>query len=366
MKHPFIAILASLFFLACSESTPEPEAPFEIDAFDQTALDKVAEIAAVAEDYFTGYDHMLTNPYYLVINHPSSSEQSGYLINPTVSTEDLHEIMTEGPLVVFREDDLIDDALNHLNGGLFSFDFEVGGVPQLAVNYIQVPGFYFDYKDQDYNMIPGILVHEMTHIYQFERWTMRDRFVSDQDYPLTAANIPLHLLLQDLMMDAYDVEDVEYDDYLRYYVAIWQQILATDTTTEEVIANVGLYHEFLEGPARYIEHFSLKDTFFPAINDDPSHGWRDAIANATDAATLRQGLIRRGPYHQGAIVCHMLRAQGVDLENQLIAGRVPYEITMDYLQPSTEALDQAFASAQSLVNWQEYLDEGDRLSLLLD
>ncbi len=227
MSHKFLFLISvtALTLFACSESEPEPKAPFEIDAFDQTAIDKVAEIAAVAEDYFAGYDHMLTNPYYLVINHPSNGEQSGYLFNPTVSTDDLHEIMTDGPLVVFREDNLIDDALNHLNGGLFSFDYTVGGVPQLTVNYIQVPGFCFDYKDQDYNMIPGILVHEMTHVYQIASWNMRQGFVSDQDYPLTADNIALHLLLQDLMMDAYHVEDIEYDDYLAYYLAIWQQIL---------------------------------------------------------------------------------------------------------------------------------------------
>ncbi len=61
----------------------------------------------------------------------------------------------------------------------------------------------------------------------------------------------------------------------------------------------------------------------------------------------------------------MLRTQGVDLENELIAGRMPYEITTDYLQLSEEALVQAFTTGRSLVNWQEYQDEGDRLSLLL-
>ncbi len=351
--------LLCLLLLACS-SDDDPQLFFEPSEFDSNVLNKLAESTPLVATYFEGYDFPLTRPYFILMDHTASGETTGYIVNPAFEIPASQRVNTSGEIEIYRYDEIVAQAKEDMQGGLFAFSYVINGVSHFLANYTVKDGFYWEYKDKDFNAVPGLVIHEMMHMYQFESWTFPGTNTQGE-YPLSEEIVTWHLLLYDLMSAAYKVEAEDYDKFLGYYVAIWDRLLSLDNTDEQVMLNQGHGIEFIEGPARYVEHFILKDTFYPSINDDPTHGWRNALATATDAPTLQQGLLRRGFYHQGAIAIHMLKTRGVNVEDQLISGTTPFETARQYLNMSSTDLETALADAQAQVNWDQYQEEAVRI-----
>lgn len=357
-----VLLLALILPISCKKDDNEPmQAPPELSEYDRAAIGKISVIAQVAESYFRGYDFSYTHPTYLIIQSPVSDDITGYLINPHVVPEKARKLTNQDSkgLNIYSYDEETDEVRAAINDGLFSLDFTWRDRSILVVNFQKFEGsFYLDYKDQNDNGIPGLFIHELFHVFQFATW---DVSLHQDEYPVSLELLELSLLQFDLMTDAYFVDESEYTQYLRYYVAIWDKMISIDPSEDKLVLNMGTNQELVEGTARYIEHFSLKGTFFPTINNDPTHGFAEFLDNATTALEVERTLFFRAWYHQGAIATHMLKSLDVDVETKFFFGETPYQVAKTYLAMTEAELATELEAAKAQVTWADYQTRAQQL-----
>lgn len=363
LKHAFLFLI----LFACSDN--DQEQTILLNSLEATLLEKLATISQSAESYFDGYDYMTTHPIYVIVKTDLNDAWHGYFINPSkahTGSVKLTDAQSYG-MSIHRNDAFVEAALTELGGGLFRFYATIDQEEYFLAQYEQGSWThpYLQYKDRDSNLLPGLIVHEVLHIYQLNNWNYQLE-QNLPEYPLTQETLELHLLLHDLMKDAYFIPESQYDEYLRYYVAIWSELIRIDPSDRRYTETMGIVQELTEGSARYIEHFALAESFFPGINDDPTHGWAAFVENPSSKLELRQALIWRGFYHQGAIATRMLKKAGLPIETEFARGQTPYHVAKSHLALSENELKSTLATAKSLVNWGDYVDHATRLLALPD
>lgn len=361
MKFKQNSLLTSLLaVLILSSCRPDDDSVqyAETPPFDRTVFSKIGELSGKTSQIWDGYDYLSSHSAYLIFTEDDGTFGRGYFINPAVIPQGSVKVdpAESDGLEIYRNDGYFEEAAAELEGGIFSFDFEVDGVSHFLLQDNFFDSFYNDYKNQDNNYIPLVMAHEMFHIYQFANWAVPDEWIQDiENYPLDEEMIALHLLLFDLMKEAYHAETSEEQlAYLRYYISIRAEMARLDPTETQLITTMGTYQELMEGTARYVEHFSALNSIFPEINNDPTHGWGGFLEAVDTSSALRVALAFRIWYHVGAAVTHLLASQNVEVESKYRNGQTPYQTASEFLTLSDEQLQYYLEEARTKVNWNIY------------
>ncbi|MFA0960432.1 hypothetical protein AB9P05_01360 [Roseivirga sp. BDSF3-8] len=142
--------------------------------------------------------------------------------------------------------------------------------------------------------------------------------------------------------------------HLTYYAGLRYEMLRIGYPTTGQVRHVWLEGERIEGAARYIETFTAEATFFPTVNDDPTHSYSEALTNPTHFGAIDYALFNRSRYHIGAIVTHFLIKLGVDVEATYRAGITPYEATLKLLESDDTDLANVAIEARSALDYEHY------------
>ena len=347
-KISIFVLLSILILVSCSsdeETTPVVEK--EELTFDELEfLRKLATVDKEMDQFWHNFHSLRESPIFII-----TEPDNGIFINPPNSelpmSRSIHHELGEGleNLNAYRNDEVRDFALEAPKlFALFGF-FEYNDFQLFVYNESQLiedsGWFYFDYKNRNRNFHTSVFFHELFHFHTLTQ--NGDQFVGDNrifavaDYPINEESLPLLLLLFDVMIDAYHVEDIsEKQKTLEYYVSIQDQLNRLDTTENNLVRHHGFYQEKIEGIARYIEVFSTLETLDNNTIDDPTHGYGEFAENITEHSQIRATYANRIFYHSGAGVIHLLKELGFsNLEQQLfIPEKTPFDLASSFLNLS--------------------------------
>ena len=232
--------------------------------------------------------------------------------------------------------------------------------------------FYYQYKNRNGYFHVAAFWHELFHVYGF---TVDEDYFgignSIQDYDgliLTSETMPYILLLYDVMIDAYHVNDQESKrKLLEYYVSIYHKLLELDPTEDNLIRKHGLYLEKREGVARYIEVFGTLNSLGNNTIEDPTHGYQNLGENATTRQDVIDVYSFRIFYHTGAGAVYLLNSLGYENLDQgfLIPTNTSYDLARDFVDLSEEELENVLENAKEEYQWSDLEERAAYLASLL-
>lgn len=356
-------------------SCDREEAAFTIPDEDEKVFEKVRRLADEAEKQWPGFDYVRTRASYVILRDQDGAHPRGYLVSPTLSVPEGSLKVSEGQsfgLTVYRNDSFLELAHDVLGeDGLFDYgdNFSIEGVPHFLLRSKRQEDytFYDDFKGVNGNWIPLIMVHEMFHTYQIATWQYPPDALQDfYGYPLTIDVMTYELALFDLMSKAHQVTGpVSAREFLARYVVLFEELSNLDPSSLPLIKSMGGYQQFLEGSARFVEHFGAGATIYPDINLDPTHGWDAYLGSLTAGNQIRHIFAVRAWYHIGSGVLHLLKEAGVPFQNRMSDGITPYDIASDFLDLSSEEKSLLHAQLISELGWNAYVSKATYLYGLL-
>lgn len=353
-----ISLILILSIAACSDE----EKPVSLPAEDFAILKKLAEVCEQAEIIWPGYAFCRSNPAYIILNDGGLSNPRGYLMNPPQLPKGTSKIDGLGSieLELYRNDNFLLSA-NELLGdfGNFNFDqFKINGGTYFLIRQKALDkfSFYDEFKNVDNNWLPLVLVHEGFHVYQVSSWTYPQDVSQDfQNYPITKDILTYELALADLMQQAFTItKPDEAELALEKYVALYDHIISIDPTEGKVSRRMGRFQQWLEGSARYIEHFAAHGSIYPTINNDPTHGWGDYIDQLNSRELIRHIFAVRLWYHIGAAAIHLLKTMGVPVEVNLMQGKTPFDLAVKQLNLSANEKESLIEEMKNQSAWSSY------------
>ncbi|MEM8893294.1 MAG: hypothetical protein AAGC88_01880, partial [Bacteroidota bacterium] len=104
---------------------------------------------------------------------------------------------------------------------------------------------------------------------------------------------------------------------------------------------------------------------FPGVHEDPTHGWKGILDNATEEGTIRTAIAFRLWYHSGAAANHLLQLVGVELEKAYMAFQTPYELGRDFVNLDENALLELQNEITSQIYWPDYEKRASELMLIM-
>ncbi len=379
ISHPLqgaILVLFSLLILAsCSRDmevteTPQPEEKLTSD--EQAFLRDLAKVDKDMDRFWAGFSSVRETPIYII-----TQPDNGIFLNPPNSevpnsTPIQHELgMGLENFKAYRNDLMLNDLLEEMNAPSAPklFDFFDHNYKFMGFNltYDLTGNFYNDYKNRNGFFHPSIFYHELFHCYHNQR---DDEFKGEYhiqktfEYPINDASLPLLLLLFEVMIDAYHVEDIgEKQKILTYYVSIQDRLNMLDTTSENLVRHHGFYQEKLEGIARYIEVFATLHALNNNTIDDPTHGFKDFAENITQAVQVHQVYAFRIFYHTGAGVIHLLKELDYpNLEQDIFTPEnTPFDLAKSMLSLTDLEIQDALETAKIEYHWENLVERSNFL-----
>lgn len=373
MKKGILIVLVGITMVCHSCETKEEE--FTIPEEDEIVFEKVRRLADEAEKKWPGFDYVRSRPFYLILRDQDGANPRGYLVSPSLPVPGGSVKVGEGQsfgLALYRNDSFLEQAYDVLGvDGLFNFgdQFSIQGFPHFLLRSKPMVdyNFYDDFKGVDGNWIPLILVHEMFHTYQLTAWKYPPDAVQDfLGYPLTVDVMTYELALFDLMNQAHHVTGPEAArEFLARFVVLFEELADRDPSSLPLIESMGSFQQFLEGSARFVEHFSAAATIYPNINLDPTHGWNAFLGSLTTETQIRHVFAIRAWYHIGSGVIHLLKEAGAPFHHLMSDGITPYAIASGFLNLSAEEKSLLHSQLISKVGWNAYVLKATYLHSLL-
>ena len=328
-------------------------------------LEKLDSAAGSIESIWPDYDLLTDYPGYIVFNENGQSK--GYLLNSTLDYPGDRSISSGfNRIKVKRNDDHLALIGDPTRTSFSTGGFTIEGVHHYLFIYhgqLNYFPFYINYKDRGNNFFPTYLIHELFHYYQsgIEGW---DHAWPDGDASTlqwTEEAMAMRLLYFDFMQDVY-FRDIKQDptEILKAYVALISEVKRLDNSTNKAATNRNLIIETTEGTARYVEHFSIMNTVYPPINDDPSHGWRQALYQSDSWDFSILALDRRIWYHTGAAATLLLKE--VDpLFTEKVRSQTLYEIASHHLDQTERESSEILLEIKNDWGWENYLHRASQI-----
>lgn len=370
MKKLFVSLFLIIFLLnSCQENEP-----LRIPSEDLIIFDKLKQLFHEAEIVWSGYDYIRTKPAYIILRDDDGSNPRGYLLNPVGSVEGSIKLNVDQSfgLNLYRNDKFIKDANDVLGeDGLFNFGdlFSINGTPFFLIRSKSKEQytFYDDFKNVNDNWVPLIMVHEMFHTYQIAKWSYPQEGTQDfLNYPLTIDVMTYELALFDLMKSAHLVNgQVQAREKLAQYIVLFEEMIAHDPSSLLIVKNMGTFQQFLEGSARYVEHFAAHNSIYPSINEDPTHGWGAYLDGLNSGDLVRHIFAVRAWYHVGSGVIHLLNEVGEPVHDRMMNGETPYDISVDLLELTDLEKDTIREQLVNGLGWNAYVLKATYLHSLL-
>lgn len=347
---------------------------------DTLTFRKVHDMIEQAEIIWPGYDYLSTTGSYIILTDENGSNPRGYFLNPSVEIAEQSNklsVSESSGLDLYRNDKYLKQAFSDTvlsKTGLYSLFslvikeksyFVIKSIPNAYLD------FYHSYKNVNKNWLPLVITHEMFHKYQFGQWeTPGDAIQDFFDYPLTEDVILYELAMIDLMAEAHHITgETAARELLPKFIALYEKMIAVDPTEQMLVKRMGSFQMYAEGSARYVEHFSAKNSIYPTINEDPTHGWRKFIYEmneSTDVLDIRRAFAFRIWYHSGAGLIHTLKEAGVSVEPRLAAGITPYQLALEEVDLSAEQKEAILEEMMSASGWNTYVEKASYLHGLLE
>ena len=370
-----LLFLAVLLWLIVVVSCSEKEAEIEVSSDDKLVFETLYKLAVKAESLWPGFDYVRSKPSYLILRNSDGDKPRGYLLNPVhpLPAGSIPLSMDKsGGLIVYRNDNYFSAAYDALGeDGLFDFgaNFSIDGVPYFLLRSKPLVEytFYDVFKSNNGGWVPLVVVHELFHTFQIAEWTYPTAGGQDfYGYPLTVDVMTYQLALFALMKEAHTVTgDVQAREYLAKYIVLFEKMIEVDPTSVLLVRNMGIFQQFLEGPARYVEHFGAAGSIYPDIQSDPTHGFDDYIDAITTPEPIRHVFAVRTWHHAGAGAIHLLKEAGVPVHDLMKQGKTPWDLALE-LVPMTNA-EKVLIHDQltSALGWNAYVVQATYLYSLL-
>lgn len=351
----FLCLLA----ISCKES----EIVFIIPIADEEIFQKVQQMSAKAEEVWPGYDYIRTKPAYLILKDDDGGNPRGYLLNPVLPFPAGSKKVSDGQsfgLMLYRNDDFIADAELILGEfGIYDFDnLTINGEKYFLMRQRKKSDytFYEKFKNVDGNWFSLILIHEVFHTYQINEWQFPTGGVQDfNNYPLTTDVLTYELALFDLMKTAPQIKGATAaKEALAKYLVLLEQLIAIDPSPNELILNTSNFEQWLEGSARYTEHFSALQSIYPTINGDPTHAWGTYLDEVTTGELIRSIFVKRIWYHVGAGAIHLLKEAGVPVQQKMMLGVTLQSMASELLNLSDQQKQDILSNLTVTFEWRNY------------
>ena len=368
-------LILALIFSSCMFSCNDEESKnFAAPDEDVVLFDKIQRMGAEAEKTWPGYDYYRTLPSYIILSDEFEGNKRGYLLNPPepipAGSKKLNIEQSKG-LNIYRNDKFLAQANTFLNGPVFNFyDFKIDDNVYFLIKdkkgvSTTLP-FYDQFMDVDDNWLTLTYIHEMFHVYQFATWTFpEDTEQNFTDYPVTGEIATVELALFDLMENVSVTSATSSEErkaQLAKFVVLMEELFRVDPSNGIVEKMVPM-ELFLEGSARYMEHYSSLNTIYPTVDSDVTHGWTDYIENI-NPSVVRHFLSIRVWYHVGSGVLYQLKQEGVDFEPMIEDGETAYSITRDYLNLTEAEKANILSVLKSSDEWKVFEEKGIAMASL--
>lgn len=357
----YFTLVIFLFLFSCSNNDNETPSGISITKEAQDRFSGLASVAHEAERLWPTYDYLTTHPILLLYDEPGFDDPQGYIINAPDILPEGSELVSETQTAGFQAYRNIEMAqaavleLGEFNRFLFEYLYE-GTVYFVIHDKAREGHFYDEYKNVTGGWGAMVLAHELFHKMQFEQWSFRDDWTQNtQDYPFEIELLTWHLYYYDLMADAHlAASAAEAESYARRYVATMSKMQSLDPSEEQLVKKLGTYQELIEGSARYIEVYSALPELYPGVHEDPTHGWRGIIDNATDEGEVRVAIAFRMWYHTGAAATHLLQLLNADVQSAYPRFDTPYELVSGHLNLDSATLTTIQNQIKDDVDWDAY------------
>jgi hypothetical protein len=368
LSIPIITLMIT--FVSCNDDKDEIEVLIPTE--DELIIHKIEAMGREANLLWDGFDYIQTEQAYFILTDDDGNNPRGYLLNPSlplpVGSIKLTNMQSAG-MNLYRNDGLLTDALNSLNGSIWQFSsFSVNELPCFLIRQRPKPTytFYDFFKDGSGDTwLPLVMVHEMFHLFQINEWTMGAPLYDGSEFPLTNEVLTHQLALYSLMEEAHKITTPDAArKALTEYAVLIKAMAAVDPPLENVILSVSSANAFIEGSARYVEHFSALKTSYVTINDDPSHGWHQYISSATTSTQVKLAFAARIWYHVGSASIHLLALNEVNVFDQMQDGKTQYEIAVNFLNLTDEQYQTTLNEIMSRPSWSEYQEQAEYLTSL--
>ncbi|MEQ9301780.1 MAG: hypothetical protein RIF33_24580 [Cyclobacteriaceae bacterium] len=372
LRKSFLFALV-LAIISCSDDSNEGPSGVSISNEAATQFSNITNVAAEAQRLWPTYDYLSTFPILLLLDDPDISTTQGYILNAPDPIPQGSELVSESQTAgydAYRNSDMAQLAIQELGEfGRFLFEFPYEGTVYFVVYDKPLKGyFYDDYKNLTGGWVSMILAHELFHKFQLKQWQISQEWIQNtQDYPFETELLAWHLYYYDLMADAHLASNAtEAESYARRYVAAMTKMHSLDPSEEQLVTAMGTYQELFEGSARYIETYSVLPEVFPGVHQDPTHGWRDILYNATEEGTVRTAIAFRLWYHSGAAATHLLQLMEVDVQSQYVNFVTPFELASQRLNLNDATLSEIQAQITNDASWSSYEARAAELMLIME
>lgn len=357
-----VIVGVSVALMSCFTSCHDSDISLAIPKQDAVVLEKIALMGTEANVLWPGYDFVFTQPIYLVLRDDDGSNARGYFINPKhelASTSHKVDEAQSASLEIYADDSYLNDAAEILGeDGAFSFvDLSIDGSTYMLVRSKpkEEYTFYDQFKDFDNSWIVLLTIHEAFHINQINSWTFPpDASQEFANYPLTLDVLTYELGLFNFMIDTYSITQTnDAKQALKKYVVLFEKLTQVDQTSNFTLTRMANLTQFIEGSARYVEHFSALNSIYPGISSDPTHGWKDRLYDLNTGELIRHVFAMRTWYHVGAGAIHLLKLSGVAVDEKLEQGNNVYQLASELANLSPQEKAEILNQIEKEPNWQE-------------
>lgn len=385
VKRVFFCITIALTFFACEQDSVvedeviiiEEQEDQPLDILTNNELEFITNLLKVEQDtdvIWPDFNGLRDIPIYII-----TGENEGIYINSVPSLESLntpieHDIQGFRNIELYRNDLIHQFAVSHVPPDqLWNWPIYEGRYMfVLNLNYEVPDGFYYQYKNRNGYFHVAAFWHELFHVYGFtvdEDYFGIGNYMQNYDgLILTSETMPYILLLYDVMIDAYHVNDQESKrKLLEYYVSIYDKLLELDATEDNLIRKHGLFLEKREGVARYIEVFGTLNSLGNNTIEDPTHGYQNVGENAIRKQDVIDAYGFRIFYHTGAGAVYLLNSLGYENLDQdfLIPTNTSYDLARDFVDLSQEELENVLENAKEEYQWSDIEERAAYLVSLL-
>lgn len=193
----------------------------------------------------------------------------GFIFNPKEVLPEMKRLGNNESygLNIYRYDDIVKKATQDLiaGNGLFKFGYTINNKKGY---YLQTYGEAMVLGSNNSSAITTIsheAFHDMhqDHGLQNPNWVRSEEWTQDRyNFPFTKELVELQILVSEIFIDFPNVTDKEIlRDKLKQYVAIRSKELELDTSEKQLIRNMSLVQERIEGGA-YLAEISAKRDYF--------------------------------------------------------------------------------------------------------
>jgi len=385
LKH--LCIISFMFLCNCSSDegseeinlpdpptgseTPTDDVP-DTSLTDETDQELFKQIKGHADFYKKGtcFEDFVFGEYPLylvqvegsVFNGTNLKALKGYVLNPSTVTSEMKKLGSNESygLNVYRFDPPMQDALNELKGGngVFSFNYEINGD---NIYYLQI---YNKENTAGFNKTNSIstITHEAFHDMHQTRgpqnpdWSFSRGWIQDtENFPFTRELVELQILVSEIFIDYPNITDQELiSKKLKQYLAIRSKEMEIDPSSRELIKNMALQQERIEGGAYYAEMCGKRDYF---KEDYKFFGFVYGIPLEAKSRDELKGMLNFGNFYSvGASVLYSLTMLDKERVKQYDS-KTPFQMASELFPLTAQEKAAALEEAKASVNWQAIQDK---------